>query len=334
MGWCLILGISLFWSAHSEESGINTVGLVMLLLNVIPLMLIYIINYLYFIPKFLFRERKSLFFVANIILLASLLIFAYNCSNHEILESLGFNIHRRRPKYDMAFLAHDLINYILMVGFVTSLQLMGRLQKSEEALREAETARIKAELTNLKSQINPHFLLNTLNNIYALTAFDAERAQKTIKELSLLLRYVLYENKSERVLLTKEVEFLKNYIELMRIRLTSQVRLNVEYRVAEDSSAQIAPLIFISLIENAFKHGVDAEHPSFIEIEIEHNRDRHDVILSIRNSNNAKKDNDKSGKGIGLDQVKRRLELQYQNGYSWEINESTELYESILTLKK
>ncbi|MFI3289256.1 MAG: histidine kinase [Rikenellaceae bacterium] len=233
----------------------------------------------------------------------------------------------------MVFLARDLINYVLMVGFVTSLQLMSRLQKSEEALKEAENARIKAELTNLKSQINPHFLLNTLNNIYALTAIDAEKAQKTIKELSLLLRYVLYENKSDKVLLIKEVEFLKNYIELMRIRLTANVRLSVEYDLSDDSTTQIAPLIFISLIENAFKHGVNAERESFIDILIESATDRGEVTLSIRNSNNAKSDNDKSGNGIGLDQVRRRLELQYPNAYSWEINENAEVYESILTLK-
>ncbi len=334
IGWCLILGISLFWSAHTESDGINSVGLVMLLLNILPLLLIYAVNNLLFIPQYLFRERKISFFIANILLLTCLLIFSYNFSNHEIASFLGVEGVRMPPrKTDLVFLARDMINYVLMVGFVTSLQLMGRLQKSEEALKEAENARIKAELTNLKSQINPHFLLNTLNNIYALTAFDAEKAQKTIKELSLLLRYILYDNKSEKVLLSKEVEFLKNYIELMRIRLTSNVRLNVEYDVDENSATQIAPLIFISLIENAFKHGVDAEHESFIDIRIENNVDRGEVSLSIRNSNNAKRDNDKSGNGIGLDQVRRRLELQYPGSYSWDINESAELYESLLTLK-
>ncbi len=334
IGWCLILGISFFWSAHSENEGINSVGLIMLFFNMLPLMLIYVVNNIFIIPKYLFQDRKGMFFIVNIVLLALLLWISYHYSNHELVSSLGFDVKLpRRPRADLAFLARDLINYILMVGFVTSLQLMERLRASEEALKEAENARIKAELTNLRSQLNPHFLLNTLNNIYALTAIDAEKAQKTIKELSLLLRYVLYDNLSEKVLLVKEVEFLKNYIELMRIRLTNHVRLNVEYAIAEDSSAQIAPLIFISLIENAFKHGVDANRPSFIEIRIEHKRDCGEVILSIRNSNNAKRDNDKSGKGVGLDQVRRRLELQYQDAYSWEINDTSEVYESIITLK-
>ncbi len=334
IGWCLILGISLFWGAHSQIDGFNSVGLIMLILNILPLLLIYTLNSLIFIPRFLFQNRRSTFFIANTILLSALLIFTFNFSNHEIALFFGVEgVRPRPPKSDLVLMVRDLINYILMVGFVTSLQLMGRLQKSEEALKEAENARIKAELTNLKSQINPHFLLNTLNNIYALTAFDAEKAQKTIKELSLLLRYVLYDNLSDKVLLVKEVEFLKNYIELMRIRLTANVQLSVEYDLDEDSTTQIAPLIFISLIENAFKHGVDAERKSFIDIRIENATDRGEVRLSIRNSNNAKKDNDKSGKGIGLDQVRRRLELQYPNAYSWKIDEDAEIYESILTLK-
>ncbi len=334
IGWCLILGISFFWSAHSSSDGFNASGLLIFTFNVIPLMIIYVLNDMLFIPRFLFRDQKASFFGVNIVLLSLLLVSAYNFNVHDFIELMDIDIAiRRRPRYDMSMMARELINYVLMVGFVTSLQLMGRLQKSEEALKEAETARIKAELTNLRSQINPHFLLNTLNNIYALTAFDAEKAQKTIKELSLLLRYVLYDNLSDKVLLIKEIDFLKNYIELMRIRLTNQVKLSVEFDVDDDSSAQIAPLIFISLIENAFKHGVDGNRPSFIDIRMEHNRERGEVILSIKNSNYAKHDNDKSGKGIGLDQVRRRLELQYADGYSWEINESETEYESVLILK-
>lgn len=219
-----------------------------------------------------------------------------------------------------------------MIGFVTSLKLITRLQQSEKALKEAENARIKAELDNLRSQINPHFLLNTLNNIYALTAIDTDKAQKTIKELSLLLRYVLYDNLSERVLLVKEVEFLSNYIELMRIRLTNMVELKVTFDVAPDSSTEIAPLLFISLIENAFKHGVSGEKPSFIHIGIVDNRANGEVEISIKNSNNAKSESDKSGGGIGLDQVHRRLELQYPDAYTWQIVENSEVYESCVTL--
>ncbi len=216
---------------------------------------------------------------------------------------------------------------------MTAIRLSERLQQSEEALKEAESARVKAELANLRSQINPHFLLNTLNNIYALTAIDTEKAQSTIKELSGLLRYILYDNLEERVALSKEVEFLKSYIELMSIRLPRKVQLTTEFLISEHSTTEISPLIFISLIENAFKHSVGANGEGFIEIHFIENIEGGEVTLSINNSNYAKQEQDKSGHGIGLQQVKRRLELLYRNRYEWatEANEST--YSSCLTIK-
>ncbi len=333
LGWGLIVSTSIILSAVSSENGLNMFGVLMLLANLIPLLIIYVLNSTLFIPKFLFHDKRGCFFVSNVVLFALLITWDFYVGERNLIAALNIiEVPNRPPRKDLVFQLRDLINYILMVGFVTSVNLMGRLQRSEQALREAENARIKAELTNLRSQLNPHFLLNTLNNIYALTAIDSEMAQKSIKELSHLLRYVLYDNLSEKVLLAKEVEFLKNYIELMRIRLNKQVRLSVESNVTSECGTQIAPLIFISLIENAFKHGVSAEGESFIEIRIDNNIEKDEVTLSIRNSNHAKTSSDKSGQGIGLDQVRRRLEIQYSGAYSWEINETPHLYESTLTL--
>ncbi|MFI3305075.1 MAG: sensor histidine kinase [Rikenellaceae bacterium] len=335
VGWGLIISVSIILSATSSENELNQYGILMLLANLIPMMVIYIINSSLFIPHLLFRDEKIWFFIANVALLFGLLLFEYYIGERKLIAMLNLIEVPPVPEYrkDKIFLVRDLFNFILMIGFVTSVNLMGRLQRSEEALREAENARIKAELSNLRSQLNPHFLLNTLNNIYALTAIDSDMAQKAIKELSHLLRYVLYDNLSDKVLLIKEVEFLQNYIELMRIRLNKQVRLIVESNVTPECSTQIAPLIFISLIENAFKHGVSAEADSFIEIKIDNNITNNEVTLSICNSNHAKTSNDKSGRGIGLDQVRRRLEIQYPSLYEWSIDDTAERYSSTLTLK-
>lgn len=127
-------------------------------------------------------------------------------------------------------------------------------------------SRTEAELKNLRNQLNPHFLLNTLNNIYALIAFDADKAQTAVQELSRLLRHVLYDNQQNFVTLDKEMDFIRNYIELMRIRLSANVRVETKIDVRPDSRTEIAPLIFISLIENAFKHGISPTEPSFIRI--------------------------------------------------------------------
>ncbi len=124
------------------------------------------------------------------------------------------------------------------------------------------------------------FLLNTLNNIYALIAFDSDKAQQAVQELSKLLRYVLYDNQQTYVPLCKEVDFIRNYIELMRIRLSSNVKMTTQFDILPDSRTLIAPFIFISLIENAFKHGISPTETSFISIRI--SESNKEVICEIQ----------------------------------------------------
>ena len=147
--------------------------------------------------------------------------------------------------------------------------------------------------------MNPHFLFNTLNNIYSLIQLDTTRAQQAVHDLSRMLRYVLYDSSRATVPLAAEIDFLRDYIELMRIRLPRHVRLFVSLPDAP-SSTPIAPLLFISLVENAFKHGVSNEKPSYITIDIHELEGQ--LICSIKNSRFPKSDSDRSGSGIGLEQ--------------------------------
>ncbi len=329
LGWGVTLSVALFLSTlNSKTDGISSI--VTFAMRTLPLMLIYIINYNILIPRLLFKDRRLAFVLANGAVIILLIALVYYLREQELLQA--YKPGRQRPIPSHVFL-HEALNHILMVGFVTAVRLVGRLQHSEQELREAQSARVQAELTNLRSQINPHFLLNTLNNIYSLTVIDTEKAQKAIKELSRLLQYILYDNSGNKVSLTKEVEFLENYIELMRIRLNSRVKLTVEFDVEPHTSTEVDPLLFISLIENAFKHGVSAEKDSFIEIRFEDRVSSGEVSLSIVNSNHAKSDDDKSGHGIGLEQVRKRLELQYHGAYEWNISSDDALYKSELTIK-
>jgi LytS/YehU family sensor histidine kinase len=211
--------------------------------------------------------------------------------------------------------------------------MSSRWSENEAALKEAERSRTEAELKNLRSQINPHFLLNTLNNIYALVQFDTDKAQQAIQELSKLLRYVLYDNQQTYVPLSKEVDFIRNYIELMRIRLASNVEIIAQFDIRPNSQTPIASLIFISLIENAFKHGISPTQHSFIRIQLSENDE--EVYCEIRNTNHPKNNKDKSGSGIGLEQVSRRLEILYPNAYSWSkgITEDGTEYVSQLSIQ-
>ena len=197
-------------------------------------------------------------------------------------------------------------------------------------LNEAEKARRDAEISNLRSQINPHFLLNTLNNIYALTAFDTGKAQKAILELSKMFRHVLYDNQRPFVRLSEEVAFLKNYIELMRLRLPGHVRLDAMYHVPDNVDVQVAPMLFISLIENAFKHGVSSDKPSFVDIAITVSANT--VRCVVKNSCFHKTEMKPDALGIGIENLKRQIAILYPNRHVFEVKNEKNTYTTILEI--
>ena len=174
---------------------------------------------------------------------------------------------------------------------------------------------IEAELAWLKNQINPHFLFNTLNNISSLTQINADEAQNAVMQLSDLLRYAMYETNNPRVPITGEVDFMRNYIELMKLRCNEMTKVEAQFSIS-NTQTEIAPLLFISLIENAFKHGTNSNAPATIDIHLEQVNDT--IIFTCDNTNNPKSTKDRSGSGIGLENTRRRLELMYHGNYTWE----------------
>lgn len=287
--------------------------------------LVFYLNYLWLVPKYLLRHHTLFYLLLNIIV-----IFGFSFSyhlwgeymfryyvEHMPMEANDFPMNwgqEFRPPF-MVIVVRDSFPLIIITIIATMIRVSEEWRKSESSRKEAEKALAEAELQNLRNQLNPHFLLNTLNNIYALIAFDTEKAQKSVQELSKLLRHVLYENKDQFTTLSKEMEFIQSYIELMRIRLSSNVTVEAEYDLVSNSQTPIAPLIFISLVENAFKHGISPTEPSFIKIRFSEVQGV--VRCLIQNSNHRKVGYDKSGSGIGLEQVKKRLNLSYPNKHSW-----------------
>jgi len=231
------------------------------------------------------------------------------------------------------FISRDIFSLCLIVCLALAIKTTRRWYEEEAIRRELQKSKTEAELKNLKNQINPHFLLNTLNNIYALINFDKEKAQQAVQDLSKLLRYVLYDNQQEFVPLYQEADFIKNYIELMKIRLTDNVIVKTHIDISKESNTMIAPLIFISLIENAFKHGISPIEPSCIDILLTEAADQK-IICEITNSYHPKNEMDKSGSGIGLEQVRKRLELIYPGKYLWNqgLSEDGKRFESLLVI--
>lgn len=315
------------WSAYLRHGGIVPFAF----------FVVFYVNYLLLIPRYLFAGRTKEYIAFNVLLILCLAVGLHFWQNVVFPPLDAEKAMDRRPPTGgpprWGFFLRDIFAMILIVGVSLGIRLTRRWTQIETVRREAEKSRTEAELKNLRSQLNPHFLLNTLNNIYALIAFDADKAQAAVQELSRLLRHVLYDNQQDFVPMGKEMDFIRSYIELMRIRLTDNVEVDTRFDVNPDSRTGIAPLIFISLIENAFKHGISPTEPSYIHIYFQETA--REIRCAIRNSYHPKSEADKSGSGIGLEQVSKRLELIYPGRYTWThgVDASGKEYCSELVIK-
>ena len=188
----------------------------------------------------------------------------------------------------------------------------------------------KTELLHLKSQVNPHFFFNMLNNLYGLVDNDSKKAQELILKLSDMMRYSIYEGDKDTVLLSEEITYLENYIELhkMRYHKVIDVQFNIE---TNDNDYEIMPLLFIILLENAFKHGVEnLRENAFVHINLM--AKNNEVYFEIENNFDASEDNQETG--IGLKNLKRRLELVYPKNHTLNISKTGNIYKAELNIKK
>lgn len=231
------------------------------------------------------------------------------------------------PPFAIRYLIHFVIAF-LIVGFNSAIKLFFKSLRDEELMKELEHQRLQSELQYLKYQINPHFFMNTLNNIHALVDIDTDKAKSTIVELSKLMRYVLYEASNKTILLSREIQFLENYVTLMRLRFTEKVSIEMNFP-PELPEVQIPPLLFISFVENAFKHGVSYRKESFIRILVqleEGNR------LSFRCTNSNSGSSDEQHHGIGLENIRKRLRLLFGNNYTLSITKEETKFDVLLII--
>ena len=236
-----------------------------------------------------------------------------------------------RPWLDsMGFISRNVIIYLGVIGLAVAVRMTERWYRDEKKRDEMEKAATEAELVALKSQVNPHFLFNTLNNIYSLIQIDQDKAQEAVHDLSGMLRYVLYDSEKPSVPLSKETGFLEDYIKLMSMRCSSNVSLDVSLPET-DSDKHVAPLLFIPLVENAFKHGISTSEPSSIKIALKEEGEY--VSFLVENTSFPKNDSDRSGSGIGVKNLQRRLDMLYPGQYTFEYGEAFGLYRSFLKVK-
>ena len=328
--WALVLAapvLAAFIGTRRWATSVTTFVMVWGILRS-PIVL-YFANFYLLGPFLFFKRRFGLFVLANVALTA-LLNYSFFLIPANTAAEQDIDIPADAWIGIFAGMFSYLLLNIAVIATAIGIRHFLKIRTIRQQLKEAEQRSTEAELAWLKNQINPHFLFNTLNNISSLTQIEPDKAQDAIAQLSDLLRYAMYETNKERVALSGEVEFMGNYVELMKLRCNEQTDVGCQFSVANPQT-EVAPLLFISLIENAFKHGVSSSRPSTISISLTQDDDT--LTFACDNTNYPKSDADRSGSGIGLENTRRRLELLYHGRYTWEQTQDELMYHIKITLK-
>lgn len=317
IGWLLAILVPPVTTALTNQSvadGWNN------FINTFPFITILIVtffcNLLWLSPRLLHDGNKRYFIVSNVLLMAVCLAVYQLINPFSNTEGLSYILSVTSGRAIVTFVV------MVVAHLMCSSSQRSTLKK---LLAEEQSKRHEAELTMLKTQLNPHFLFNTLNNISSMVQIDPEQAQESIGQLSDLLRYTLYESSAAQVPLSNEIEFMGNYIGLMKLRYSNSAEIEVDMPEPTEN-IQIAPLLFISLIENAFKHGVSSCEPSFVNISLKVQDGW--LSFSCENSLFPDQQTDHVGSGIGLENMKKRLELAYNGRYEYKTNTTNGIYKA------
>jgi len=317
---------------------------------------LFIINRFVLLPYLFFRDRRALYIVAASLLIAASVagMYFYSRSPQSRPEinlpqnSISDDFRNGRVGQEPSSLRPErnkgrdnrgqpepippyinlLILSVLLFGFDTGLKTTSKWVYSEQQRIILEKENIETQLAFLKHQISPHFFMNTLNNIHSLIDINSVEAKKSIIRLSNLMRHLLYESDHELSPINKEFEFIRSYVDLMKLRYPDGVRITLSMpdQIPEKS---IPSLLFISLIENAFKHGISYLHESFIDIELSFAADN--LNLTIINSK-IKRNESQSESGIGIQNTRKRLDLLFKERYTLEVTDAGKVFVTSLTI--
>ncbi|MEM7572066.1 MAG: histidine kinase [Bacteroidota bacterium] len=328
IGWIAFYALSVYLHISVDDTSLSN-GLLPQGINLIFYMVVVYFNLYYLFPNYLSKNRYLVY----------LLFLILTCVLVTLLELmtkfLVFNQEEQLLSQLGALSYTHFFDTFLVAGLSTVGRIMTDWFRVNRERQELQTQTMQSELRFLKSQINPHFLFNTLNSLYALTLKKSEQAPEIVIKLSEMMRYMLYECNEKQVPLRKEINYLRNYLDLERLRQRDDIdiQLTVEGPVGEQ---QIAPLMFIPFVENSFKHGLNSGiNEGFVHIKLK--VARQEVEFAIENSKSsllpkAPNPNRPSG-GIGLVNVRRRLELLYPNANALEIDETPNTYQAKLRLQ-
>ena len=318
MVWMVIILVPVLNSKMLEEVHVSLENILIAWLKIAPYLLIFIIHNSLIAPRLLLRKHRYVWYlVVNLLTITAVFSLVAIYEKYAPYDTEPYILNGKASFTDLAIYWNILLGFF-MTGLNMGIKLLYRSLRDEQQMEELKRQNLQAEMDYLRYQINPHFFMNTLNNIHALIDIDTEYAKSAVIELSKMMRYVLYESGSETISLKKDIQFIENYIELMRIRYDSSIDICLDYPATIPNKVAIPPLLLIVFVETAFKHGVSYNHASFIHIRIGYRDDAVTAVIS-----NSRHEKSRPGTtGIGLENVKKRLALIYQDNYTLSIDDS------------
>ena len=344
--WSIILLMPAFIS--NGDNGLSWVEVSHEWFRIGPYLLIFVIHNFVLFPYLLGKGKRLWYFIASLSLVAVVSFLALHLGEWSMMPRggdmplppadghphpfpQGGEMHPPRgvgpgPKGARSIyksLIDNVIVSFLVIGFNAAIKVTIIWQAEAQKAKELAQEKLKTELAFLRNQVSPHFFMNTLNNIHALIDIDQDDAKESVIKLSRMMRYLLYDSEAGQTTLEKELEFVQSYVDLMKLRFTEQVKIALDLpRVIPP--LELPPMLFTSLLENAFKHGISYQYQSFVNIKMEIIEQK--LLFSVENSKFEKDNGLNEPGGIGLDNLKKRLSLLYNDDYELEKNETKDTY--------
>lgn len=304
-------------------------------------LILFLVNVYILVPRLLLKKKYRNYFVlvsalVVIVITINLLVpsgFPRQPGSETETSPYGLTppaLNKPMGKPPVMAFADNLIICILLVGAGTTIKLMSKWLSEEKLRKDAEKKQLKTNLALLRHQVSPHFFMNTLNNIHSLIEMDTEKAQDAVERLSTLMRYLLYDSAQNTIELRKEIEFINSFVSLMQLRHSEEVEVTI---LIPDQipDIKIPPMLFISLLENAFKHGVSYPKKSYIYFELQIHENKLDCIIKNSKHNVVAKKYDEYP-GIGLENIRKSLNLLYGQDYKLDITDNENEFEVNLTI--
>ena len=324
--WLIVLSlvpIVMYFQGHSTGLEFRVGDVLRIWLGILPFFVLFLLHDLLVAPL-LVEKKKSLAYI-GIFLVLMALFGAYVWMSRRVPGGPPPPAGGRG--LPMTPEVMKLVMGLLMLGVNMGVKYYLKSIRGERRMQELQAENLSRQLETLRYQINPHFFMNTLNNIHALVDIDPEQAKASIEKFSKLMRHVLYEGDQPTISLAKEMEYLRHYVSLMRLRYADTVRIDLSLP-EEEGGAEIPPLVLASFVENAFKHGISYEKPSFVHVSVS----VEDGKIVFRCSNSLQDSAQSEQNGVGLTNVRRRLDLLYGHRYTLSIDRSGDVYDIILLL--